>query len=116
MVDTYAKQLLSGSMSGRNIKVVAVATPGTLIHTAHATDKDEIWLWATNTDTVDRKLTIEFGGTASPDDLIEKTIPAESGERIVLKGRVLTGSLVVRAFAAVANVVNVGGYVNRITA
>ena len=115
MADTYTKQLLSGSTDGKNIKVAATGTPGTLIHTAHATAKDEIWLWAVNTDTVDRKLTIEFGGVVDPDDLIEKTIKAEDGEKIVLHGRLLTNSLVVRAFAAVADVIVIGGHVNRIT-
>jgi hypothetical protein len=72
-----------------------------------------------NSDTTDRKLTIEFGGTSSPDDLIEQTITAESGLILVVPGLVIEGNatpLVVRAFAASANVVMIGGYVNRITA
>lgn len=115
---TFAKQILSGSTNGRIIKVVAVATPGTLIHTAvaGATDIDELWLWAVNSDTTDRLLTIEYGGVAAPDDLIEVTIRAESGLVLIVPGMVLQNSLVVRAFAAAANVVMVGGFVNRITA
>jgi hypothetical protein len=112
----FSKELLSGSTNGRLIKVVATATAGTTIHTAHATAQDEIWLYAVNSDTTDRKLTIEFGGTSSPDDLIEQTITAESGLILVVPGLVVTGSVVVRAFAASANVVMIGGYVNRITA
>lgn len=112
---TFSKQLLSGSTNGRLVKVVATATAGTTIHTAHATAQDEIWLYAVNSDTTDRKLTIEFGGTSSPDDLIEQTITAESGLVLVVPGLVLTGSVVVRAFCASANVVMIGGYVNRIT-
>ena len=111
----FSKELLSGSTNGRLIKVAATATAGTTIHTAHATAEDEIWLYAVNSDTTDRKLTIEFGGTTSPDDLIEQTITAESGLILVVPGLVLTGSVVVRAFAATANVVMIGGYVNRIT-
>lgn len=115
---TFAKQLLSGSTNGRMIKVVAVATAGTLIHTAvaGASDMDEVWLWAVNSDTTDRKLTIEYGGVAAPDDLIEVTIRAESGLVLIAPGLLLQNSLVVRAFAAAANVVMVGGFVNRITA
>jgi hypothetical protein len=112
----FSKELLSGSTNGRLIKVAATATAGTTIHTAHATAEDEIWLYAVNSDTTDRKLTIEFGGTSSPDDLIEQTITAESGLILVVPGLVVTGSVVVRAFAASANVVMIGGYVNRITA
>lgn len=118
---TYSKIALSGSTDGRLIKVAATATAGTTIHTgsATATTFDEIWLYAVNSDTTDRKLTIEFGGVSSPDDLIEQTITAESGLLLVVPGLVIKGNatpLVVRAFAATANVVMIGGYVNRITA
>jgi hypothetical protein len=113
---TYSKQLLSGGTNGKNIKVAATSTPGTTIHTAVSgtSSFDEIWLWAMNTDTSDRKLTIEFGGTTSPDDTIELTIPAESGWIPVVPGHLLQNSLVVKAFAATANVVLINGYVNRI--
>lgn len=111
----YSKVKLSGGTDGRCVKVVATATPGTTIHTAHATALDEIWLWAVNSDTTDRKLTIEFGGTTSPDDTIEQTILAESGLVLIIPGFLLTNSAVVKAFAATANVVLINGYVNRIT-
>ncbi len=118
---TYSKIHLSGSTDGRLIKVAATATAGTTIHTGSttATTYDEVWLYAVNSDTTDRKLTVEFGGTSSPDDLIEQTITAESGLILVVAGLVIKGNatpLVVRAFAATANVVMIGGYVNRITA
>ena len=74
---TIARQLLSGSTNGRGVKVAATATPGTLIHTAHATSLDEVWLWCVNSDSAACKLTVEFGGTTSPDDLIEVSIPLE---------------------------------------
>jgi len=114
---TIEKVLLSGSTNGRNVKVVATATAGTLAHTATAVSGviDEVWLWATNSDTVSRKLTIEFGGVTSPDDTIEIVIPPESGPFLVVPGLPLAGGLVVRAFAATANVVLVSGYVNRYT-
>jgi hypothetical protein len=115
----FSKLVLSGSTDGRAIKVAATATPGTTIHTGSATAStiDEIWLYATNTDTTARKLTIEWGGVSSPDDLIELTIPAESGLTLVAPGLLIKGNatpLVVRAFCASANVVTVHGYVNRI--
>jgi len=111
----FSKVQLSGSTSGKNIKVVATASTGTTIHTAHASDLDEVWLWAMNSTTAALKLTIEFGGTAAPDDLIETTIPAEDGPHLVIPGWPLTGGLLVTAFAASANVVTINGYVNRIT-
>jgi len=120
-VATYSKIALSGSTDGKLIKVAQTATAGTTIHTGSstATTFDEVWLYAVNSDTTDRKLTIEFGGTSAPDDLIEQTITAESGLLLVVPGLVIKGNataLVVRAFAATANVVMIGGYVNRITA
>lgn len=113
---TYSKQLLSGSTNGRPIKVAATATPGTTIHTAVSgtTDVDEVWLWAVNSDTITRKLTIEFGGTSSPDDTIEVGVPSESGLILVVPGFVIQNGLVIKAFAAAANVVLIGGFINRI--
>lgn len=113
---TYSKQKLSSSTDGKLIRIGATATPGTTIHTAHATDLDEVWLYAVNSDTTARKLTIEFGGTTAPNDTIEVTIQPESGLAVVVPGLILTNSLLVRAFCATADVVMVGGYVNRITA
>ena len=111
---TISRQLLSGSTNGRGVKVAATATPGTTIHTAHATSLDEVWLWCVNSDSAARKLTVEFGGTTSPDDLIEVSIPSESGLVLVSPGLTVTGGVVVRAFAATANVLAVHGYVNRL--
>ena len=118
---TFSKEKLSGSTDGRLIKVAATATAGTTIHTgsATATTYDEIWLYAVNSDTTARKLTIEWGGVTSPDDNIEVTVAAENGLLLVVAGLVIKGNatpLVVRAFCATANVVMIGGYVNRITA
>jgi hypothetical protein len=117
----FTKLPLGGSTGGRPIKVAQTATAGTLIHStpdASATI-DEIWLYANNTDTTDRKLTLEYGGVTSPDDLIEITIPAESGLVLIVPGLILSGTGTaprdVRAFAATANVINITGYVNRIS-
>lgn len=113
---TFTKLKLSGSTDGKPIKVVATATAGTTVHTAHATSLDELWLWVTNTDTTDRTLTIEFGGTTDPDHLILKavTIPAKSLPIPIITGLHLTNSLVVGAFASSANVLLISGFVNRI--
>lgn len=113
---TFTKQLLSGSTSGVPILVVAVATLGDTIHTAHATALDEIWLYAQNADTVSRTLTIEFGGVSDPDDLVDAmTILPNSGLVTVIPGIVLTGGLVITAFASAASQINIFGFVNRIT-
>jgi len=118
---TFSKTILSGSTDGKGIKVAATATAGTTIHTGSstATTLDEIWLYAVNTSASDVKLTIEWGGVASPDDLIEYTVKAENGLYLIVAGNLIKGNatpLVVRAFAATANVIVMHGYVNRITA
>jgi hypothetical protein len=112
---TFSKLKLSGSTDGKQIKVAATATAGTTIHTSHATALDEVWLFAVNSDTTARKLTIEWGEATAPDGNIEVTIPAESGYLMVVPGLVLTNSLVVKAFAATANVILINGYCNRIS-
>ena len=118
---TFSKQLLSGSTQGRAIKVAATSSPGTTIHATgtSSTVIDEVWLWAMNTDSADRKLTIEYGSTTSPDDLIELTVVYETGLYLVVPGLILTGTgsaaNTIRAFAASANVITLHGYINRIT-
>jgi len=116
---TFTKQVLSGSTDGRAIKVVATASSGTTIHTGSstATTLDEIWLYAVNTSGSAVKLTIQWGGTTSPDDDIELTVQPEAGLVTVAPGLLIKGNataLVVRAFAATANVITIHGFVNRI--
>jgi hypothetical protein len=110
----YTRVLLSESTNGRQIKVGATATPGTLIHTAHATSLDEIWLWAFNSSGGAVVLTIEFGGVTDPDDLFDISITNAVRPNRVLDGMPLSGGLALRAFAGTGDVIVVGGYVNRI--
>ena len=115
---TFSKIKLGNSTNGRGILVAATSSPGTLIHTTSttATTIDEVWLYAQNTDTSARKLTLEWGGTGSG-DLIEFTVPAESGLYLVSAGLILlySGSATtIAAFAATTNVIGIYGFVNRI--
>jgi len=113
------KRKLSGSADGKGVLVVATATPGTLIHTAVAGvvagTLDEIWLYAQNTSASSVKLTIEYGTTTAPDGHIEATIAGESGLVQIIPGLVLQNAQVVRAFADVASVIVIHGFVNAIT-
>ena len=115
---TFSKVKLSGSTSGRGIKVVATATAGTAIHTATAgaTNIDEVYLYACNAHTAAVTLTVEWGGVTDPDDLIEFTIPQSSGLYTVAPGLILNGGLGIAAFGSIANVITIFGFVNRITA
>jgi hypothetical protein len=118
---TFAKTILSGSTDGRGIKVAATASAGTTIHTGSSTAAHihEIWLYAVNSSaTAAVKLTVQWGGTTSPDDEIEVTVQPESGLVLVAPGLLIKGNatpLVVRAFAGTANVITIHGYVHTIT-
>jgi hypothetical protein len=115
---SYSRRLLSGSTSGKVIAVAATATPGTLIHTAvaGASAYDEIYLWASNVTGGAATLTLEWGGTSDPGELVVKavSIPANSGPTPILVGQVLNGGLNLRAFSGTANAINLSGFVNRI--
>ena len=120
---TYSKVALSGGAAdGTGIELAVDSGTFTTIHTTTttATTLDEIWLYASNTDTTDRKVPLKFGGTDDPDDLIEYTVTAESGLALVVPGLILAGKastgLILLGAAAVASKVTVFGYVNRITA
>ena len=117
---TFTKNILSGSTDGRAVLIAATSGTGTTIHTGptNTAHLHEIWLYAVNADTTARKLTVQWGGTTSPNDEIELTIPAESGLVLVAPGLLLKGNakaLVVRAFAATTNVIAIHGFVNEIT-
>ena len=113
---TFSKLILSGSTNGKFKNISASATPGTEIHTVAAgtSGLDEVWLYASNSSSATVKLTIEYGGTTSADQ-IEIGIPGESGLVLVSPGLVLNNGLSISAFAATANVISISGYVNRIS-
>jgi len=116
---TAVKRKLSGSTNGKGIKITQTATAGDTIHTAVAgtTDGtyDEIWLYAYNGHTGNVTLTIEFGGATVPDNNIILTLSAKAGLVLVVPGLLLQNAQVVKAFASVANVVTISGFVNAIT-
>jgi hypothetical protein len=118
-MSTAKKRLLSGSTDGKAIKVVATVTAGTTIHTAvtgtTAGTYDEIWLWAYNGHTADVTLTLEFGGATVPDQNIIINIPFKSGLIPLVPGLILQNSMVIKAFATIANVVTIIGFINTIT-
>ncbi len=113
------KRKLSGSTDGMGIKVVATATPGTALHTAVAGvvagTFDEIWLYAYNSDTVSRVLTIEFGDATAPDHNIVITLAPQSGLQLIVPGLILQNAETVKAFCDAANKVTLSGFVNTMT-
>ena len=124
MASTFTKLALQPAGTtgdGLGILVVATATAGTAIHTASstATTIDELWLYAYNDHSSSVTLTVEYGGVATPKDLIKSTLTSQAGLVLICAGLVIQGNAtpkVVRAFAATASKVSLFGYVNRITA
>lgn len=116
---TYSKGVLSGSTHGRGVLVTATAIgSGTTIHTAvaSATDIDLVTLFAMNSDSADVTLTLGFGGTTDPDDLIEVTLSPQAGLVLVLADLPLRNTLVLKAAASTGSVVTLFGYANQIRA
>lgn len=116
---TYAPLLLSGSTDGKPIAVAATASPGTTIHTAvtGSTSWDEVYLWVSNVTAADATLTIQWGGTTDPADMIVKgvSVPANSTAILVIDGLRINNGAVIRAFGGTASALNITGNVNRIT-
>lgn len=122
------KLTLSGSTNGRAIPVAANASPGTTIHTGPSVDTsyDEIWLYVCNPGS-QVKVTLEWGGTTSPDDLIEYNFFSggprpETGLYLFVPGLILRGNatpLVIRAFHQPVDPPydnpSIYGFVNRIS-
>jgi len=117
---TYTKTLLSGSSQGQPITVVQTASTGTTIHATgtSSTTIDEVWLYANNTSTSPVLLTVQFGGTATPQNAKPITLAPQSGDVLIVAGLPLTGTgsvaTTVYAYAATASVITISGYVNRI--
>ena len=114
---TYLRSGLSVSTNGKNIAVGVTASP-TLIHTAVNSSSvntwDEIYLYAYNGNVSDLELIILWGGTASTDET-RITIPSKSGRYLVIDGKMLQNSLLVKAYTSVSGAILIDGYVNSIT-
>ncbi|MHA2086585.1 MAG: hypothetical protein ACXABD_22830 [Candidatus Thorarchaeota archaeon] len=114
---SYAKVLLSGCTNGKNINISASGSAGAnTIHTAVVgiQDRDEVWIYAQNTDTAYKMLYIMYGGTTFPDDLVQVSIPPQAGAMLVIPGWILNNGNVIKAYAQTANKISVNGFVNRI--
>jgi len=117
MATTVDRIPLSGSTNGKGIKIAATSSAGDTIHTAQSGTStcDVVTVYAYNSSASAVNLTLQWGGTTSPDDDIKLSIPATSGLTLVCPDLVLRNSLVIKAFAGTTNVVTIHGFVNRVT-
>lgn len=113
---TTAFAKLSASTNGRYIQITATATLGTLIHTAvtGTVRWDKVWAYAANTSLAPVLVTVEFGGTGVPNNILT-VVPAQSQANI-LYGIPIQNALTVTVFAATGSVINVGGYIEQVLA
>lgn len=118
MATVVSRIPLSGSTHGRPIKVTGTSSgAGTAIHTGNSstTNVDVVTLYAYNSSSSAVTLSIGWGETVSPDDIITLSIPAQSGLTLVVPDMVIRNSLAITAWAGTANVVMITGFANRVT-
>ena len=111
---TFTKHKLSGSTDGKGILITSnTGGSGNTVHTAVAgtTDFDEVWLYAYNSDAASVNVTVEFGGTTSPDNTITQSVPSQSGLYLLIPGFPLQNAAVISAYASKQNVVSLYGFV-----
>lgn len=125
---TFSKIALSASTNGKAIPIptyAGVGNPGTLVHTAHATALDEIWLWVVNYNNISVDCGIQWGQILATNEIrvqIVISVPspttwnqAQSGAYLIVPGLILSGGLAVRLFCLTLTSLSCYGYVNRIT-
>lgn len=95
-----------------NISSVSNSSPN-VIHTAHATNFDELWLNAFNYSNEDAILYVMLGGS-SAHQILSMVIPSGIGLVPVIAGHTFTGSVAISGYASVTNSISVLGRINRI--
>lgn len=108
------KRHLDGGTDGMGI---AVTTSGNLICTATTETADgfysEIWLWATNNSGANANVTLMWGSTNLA-DMTTKTIAPQDGDYLLIKGKILRNSKLVKASASVGSAITISGFINLI--
>lgn len=99
---------LSGSTGGRPIDITTLSSPGQIIHSCVADNRDLLTIHATNVLNQDTWLVLEWGGTAGSDQLSFR-IPAKSTRQITCD-LPIEGALDIRAFDAQNGCSVIGSY------
>ena len=109
----WTKLQLSESSTSFLIHITATSTAGDSVHTAGATELDEVYIWANNLHTANVLVTVEWGDADDPADILEMVFPFQEAPLLIIPGWPLTDSKVVKVFAATTAVINLFGYVHR---
>jgi hypothetical protein len=117
---TYTRMMLSGDTHGiGKLSAQTDHASAETVHTATASTTDpgdEVWLWASNPDTVAHVLKIWWGGTTELTNEMTYTLPALTADIPLVRGLMVRNSLVVGVTCDVASKCTVRGFVNRIVA
>lgn len=107
---SISKIKLSGSTDG---KLIPVTTGGVTVHTAVSgtANWDEVHIYAGNYTGTDATLTVSYAG-----DSIVFVIPGQVGLIEIVPNLLLNNGGTITATASTNSALNVGGFVNRITA
>ena len=114
---TFTKLQLSSSFGGRNIPITSTSSlEPTNIHTcvSSSTVMDEVWLWASSTTGSSVSMSLFMGSTSSA-DIINCTISPNDVPFLIIPGFVMNNTSSIQAMAQSQNVININGFVNRIS-
>ena len=129
---TLSKELLSQSTYGKAVSITStLLSSANCFHVAPSASTwgqphimDEVWVYASNIGVDDASVTLLFGVSAEmsglsaghvASDAMVVTIPYQSGRVLIIDGRLLQGGLSAFAYASTESIVNLDGFVNRIT-
>ena len=104
----------TGSTDGNMVAIIAVATPGTNLHTAVTGTNhiDEVYVYACNIHTADVTVTMEIDGVAAANQMTY-SVPSSDGYHLILPGIRMQNGGTIAAFAGTTAVVNCIVVVNR---
>lgn len=113
-LQAYSFIIPSGSTNYRAVQVTDTASPGQTFHTQTGAGFDSLYMFACNNSTSDVTLTVEWGGSAIG-QRFQFPLIAKSGLVEVIDGWQIANGGTVALFCGTASVVNVFGWVTRIS-
>lgn len=112
---TFSKVIFTESVLGEPIRISATTSVGDLIHDVvdGYVNMDEVWLYASNTTSTDVIITVQLGDVQASSEVVQ-TVAAQSVS-LIIPGIPIQGDGKIRAYAGTTDVINVFGWINRIT-
>ena len=93
----WTKLALTGSSASEMIDITGTSSgSGTTIHTAGASEIDEVYVWLANNTTAEMEVGIEWEGTTD----ITQNVPSKDGAILIIPGWPLSDSKDLKIFSA----------------